>query len=534
LKPDLDVAGTGSMVADEICRVPRILGADEKLLIAGGESGAVVRRVGGVTLNHLGWARALGLRTGIFGKQADDPAGRFLRAAMDRLGIERQIELDGSASSRAQILVDERGGRAIYIARGATGELTPAEIDARHRPMIARARWITTEISQLPLATVLKVLELARGYGARTVLDVDVPLAAAVPALGTQAQLHAALGLADVIKPSRAALAGLIDGDDPERLARAVAQKFGAKVVALTAGEVGSVIWADERLVRAPAARVRALDTTGAGDAFLGGLLAGMVRGLDWEAAARLGNACGAACCERLGAFPEDPLRDRTRALELYSQLGGGSLDWEFPGELAIGGSEVDEFLSVAADEVAGAAARFDRRGCVAAAELILAAEAAGGRVHVTGIGKPEHLAHYAASLLASTGTPATFLHGTEAIHGSIGQLRPGDVLMAISNSGTTRELLDTVEAARAAGARIIAVTGNPESPLAELADVRLEARATREGGPLELAPRASILVQTLALAALSVELQSRRAFTRADYHARHPAGALGKRSGSD
>jgi arabinose-5-phosphate isomerase len=535
VKTDLDVAGTGSMVADEIQRVPRILGADEKLLLAsGGEAGALVRRVGGVTLNHLGWARVLGLRAGIFGKQSDDAAGRFLRAAMDRLGIERQIDLDGSASSRAQIFVDDHGGRAIYMARGATGELTPAEIDARHRPMIARARWLTTEVSQLPLATVLRVLELGRGYGARTVLDVDVPLADAVPALGTQAQLHAALGLADVIKPSRAALAGLIDGDDPAQLARAVAQKFGARVVALTAGEAGSVVWADEQLVRAPAARVRALDTTGAGDAFLGGLLAGMVRGLDWEAAARLGNACGAACCERLGAFPEDPVRDRERALELYRELGGGTLDWEFPADLAASRSELEEFLGIASDEVASAAARFDRRSCAAAAELILAAEAAGGRVHVTGIGKPEHLARYAASLLSSTGTPATFLHGTEATHGSIGQLRPGDVLIAISNSGTTRELLDTVAAARSAGARIIAVTGNPESPLAAGADARLEARARREGGPLDLAPRASMLVQTLVLAALSVELQSRRAFTRADYHARHPAGALGRRSGSD
>lgn len=194
--------------------------------------------------------------------------------------------------------------------------------------------------------------------------------------------------------------------------------------------------------------------------------------------------------------------------------------------------NELEAFLGVALAEVSAAVEHFDAKACAAAADLILAAEAAGGRVHVSGVGKPEHLAQFAASLFSSTGTPAYFLHATEATHGSVGQLRPGDVLIALSNSGTTRELLDTADAARGMGARLIAITGNRGSPLAQRAEVALEARVAREGGPLELAPRASILVQTLALCALSVELQSRRAFTRADYHARHPAGALGKRSG--
>lgn len=194
--------------------------------------------------------------------------------------------------------------------------------------------------------------------------------------------------------------------------------------------------------------------------------------------------------------------------------------------------SELAAFLEVARAEFAAAAERFDAKAFARAADLILTAEAEGGRVHVSGVGKPEHLAHFAASLLSSTGTPAYFLHATEATHGSVGQLRPGDVLIAISNSGTTRELLDAVEAACAVGARLIAITRANDSPLARRAEVALEARVAREGGPLDLAPRASILVQTLALCALSVELQARRAFTRADYHARHPAGALGKRSG--
>jgi arabinose-5-phosphate isomerase len=152
--------------------------------------------------------------------------------------------------------------------------------------------------------------------------------------------------------------------------------------------------------------------------------------------------------------------------------------------------------------------------------------------VHVTGIGKPEHVAHYAASLFASTGTPATFLHGTEVVHGSAGQVVAGDVVVAISNSGATRELLAAVEAVRRLGARIVAVTGNVASPLARAADVVLDAGVAREGGGLGFAPRASVAAELLVLAALSAALEEETGFTRSDYHARHPAGKLGEKSG--
>jgi arabinose-5-phosphate isomerase len=191
----------------------------------------------------------------------------------------------------------------------------------------------------------------------------------------------------------------------------------------------------------------------------------------------------------------------------------------------------VERFLEVAVHELSAVATRMDRAQLANAANLIRKVEARGGRVHVTGIGKPEHVAHYAASLLASTGTAATFLHGTEVTHGCLGQLRSGDLVIAISNSGRTPELIAAVEAMRRFGTRLVAVTGALDSPLARLADVVLEARVGEEGDPLGFAPRASVLAEVLVLAALSVELQVERGFTRADYHARHPAGALGEKS---
>lgn len=163
------------------------------------------------------------------------------------------------------------------------------------------------------------------------------------------------------------------------------------------------------------------------------------------------------------------------------------------------------------------------------AAELIEQAERAGGRVHVTGIGKPGHLAGYLASLLSSTGTPAYFLHGTEAVHGSCGQLREGDVVICISNSGETAEMKATVLAIKNNGCQIIGVSGNRESWLARESTVHLLAAVDCEGGPLNRAPRNSILAETLVLQELSVVLQADRAITPQEYVRRHPGGSLGK-----
>jgi D-arabinose 5-phosphate isomerase GutQ/sugar/nucleoside kinase (ribokinase family) len=528
-----DVAGTGSMVVDEIHLAKRIVAAEEKGLLRADASGRVVsRQVGGVTLNHLGWARVLGLRTAIFGKQADDPNGRFLRAGMERLGIRHHIDLGGSASSFAQIYVDPDGARAIYMARGATAELTAAEIDAKHRSLIENAAIVTTEISQVPLAAARRVLELARAAGATTVVDLDVPIGDAVPALGSEADLHAVLGLADVLKPSLSALDGIVAPGSARARARELAERTGAKLVALTLGAAGSLLWREGEVVISPAASVSVVDTTGAGDAYLGGLLAALRHGLDLENAARLGNACGAACCEQIGAFPDRASESRARVLELYASLGGSELHLApLTAEKSDASRALERFLEVAPRELASIATRLDRASIAAAAELVLAAESAGARVHVTGVGKPEHVARYAASLFASTGTPASFLHATEVAHGSLGQLRPGDVVIAISNSGATEELLRAVEELRRFGARIIAVTGRSDSLLARGADVVLEAAVSDEGDSLGLAPRASVLAETLVLAALSVQLQEAKGFTREDYAQRHPAGELGKKS---
>lgn len=125
---------------------------------------------------------------------------------------------------------------------------------------------------------------------------------------------------------------------------------------------------------------------------------------------------------------------------------------------------QVKEFLDIASGQVQKWIDSIDVDALSAAKKLILDAEANNNRVHVTGIGKPAHVAGYIASLLSSTGTPAYELHGTEAVHGSSGQVRPGDVVIAISNSGETMELKATVETLKRNGAKIISVTRSAES----------------------------------------------------------------------
>ena len=523
------------MVVDLFYRTPRIIQADQKILLDGGGDGAPVERaaVGGVVLNHLGWARVLGLRTGIFGKMGDDRHGAFLRAGMDALGIRHHLTLDGGASSFATIFVDAAGNRAIYMVRGATAELKPAEIRRRHGAFIRDAHIVTTEISQLPLATVIAILLFARANSIPTVLDVDIPPADACATLGGRAELERALKLATILKPAKAAARELA-GDairDPLKMAETLRARYGNRAVVITDGEHGCAISARGAAIRVPAFRVRQVDSTGAGDAFLGAMLAGLRGGLSWDAIGRLGNAAGAVCVTRMGAFPAG-LELRDEILRLYGDElpAAEGADESVPNgarPLDAAG-EVERFFDLSLAEMGALKRALDIRSLNRAVDLIRAAQTRGGRVHVTGVGKPEHVARYAASLLCSVGTMATFLHATETLHGSLGQVDPKDVVIAISNSGNTAEICAAARAIRDHGARLLAITGNNQSELARIADLVLHAPVENEGGVLGLAPRISVLAQVSVIAALSVALEAGRGLTLEEYGRWHRAGSLG------
>ena len=151
------------------------------------------------------------------------------------------------------------------------------------------------------------------------------------------------------------------------------------------------------------------------------------------------------------------------------------------------------------------------------------------GRVVVTGVGKSGHIGRKIAATLASTGTPAFFVHATEAVHGDLGMITADDVVLAISYSGRTEETLNIVPSIRQIGAKLIALTGRPNSLLAQHADVTLDIGVREEADPLGLAPTNSTTA-TLALGdALAIALSVDRGFTREDFGKFHPGGSLGR-----
>ncbi len=169
---------------------------------------------------------------------------------------------------------------------------------------------------------------------------------------------------------------------------------------------------------------------------------------------------------------------------------------------------------------------RIDER-FVLACELILACK---GRVVVVGMGKSGHIGRKIAATLASTGTPAFFVHPAEASHGDMGMITRDDVVLALSNSGTTSEIVTLLPLIKRLGLNLISMTGNPESVLAKAAVVNLDASVAVEACPLNLAPTSSTTVSLVLGDALAIALLEARGFTAEDFAFSHPGGALGRR----
>ena len=151
------------------------------------------------------------------------------------------------------------------------------------------------------------------------------------------------------------------------------------------------------------------------------------------------------------------------------------------------------------------------------------------GHLIVTGMGKSGHIGHKIAATLASTGTPAFFVHPAEASHGDLGMIRREDVLLALSNSGETEEVLRLLPVIKRLGIRLIAMTGRPGSTLARHADLHLDTSVDQEACPLGLAPTASTSAQLALGDALAVTLLEARGFTAEDFARSHPGGKLGR-----
>jgi arabinose-5-phosphate isomerase len=187
----------------------------------------------------------------------------------------------------------------------------------------------------------------------------------------------------------------------------------------------------------------------------------------------------------------------------------------------------VREILKIEAAAIARAAVNLSSRDVTRAIELLLSCK---GKVVVTGVGKSGVIAEKIAQTLTSTGTPAIFLHPSDALHGGLGVVAGDDIVIALSNSGETDELLAIMPSIRGRACKVISIIGNPDSTLGSQSEVTLDASVEKEACPLNLAPTASTAVALAIGDALAMALMETKGLTQDDFAINHPAGQLGKR----
>jgi fructokinase len=299
MPPKVDVVGIGSCAVDFFAIVPRLLGSEEKINATRMEIHA-----GGVTANMLTQVARLGTSTGWLGLIGDDENGRIIQKAftedgMDLSGVE---VVRGERSALTWIPVNPGGERCIYMFPNVTGKLSVLHVKNRFASHIKGAKHFHTEASQLPIVPLKEAMKIAKDAGVRIFFDMDVtPRFFAQMNLGKQEELCDALKLVDVLKPCKAAAREMTGVTDYNRMADQLLN-LGPKLVAITEGEDGCLIATKEKRVQVPAFRVNVVDTTGAGDAFMGGLSYGLLQGWDLERVGIFANACAALCCTKVGA----------------------------------------------------------------------------------------------------------------------------------------------------------------------------------------------------------------------------------------
>jgi sugar/nucleoside kinase (ribokinase family) len=295
----VDVVGIGSCTVDYFAIVPRLLGAEEKI-----NAERMEIHAGGVTANNLTQVARLGASTGWLGLIGDDENGRIIQKAftddgMDLSGIEI---VKGEHSSLTWIPVDSAGERCIYMFPNITGKISVYQVANHFAPHIKKAKHFHSEASQLPIAPVKEAMRIAKEASVRVIFDLDVsPSFFAQSNLGTQEELTASLRLVDVLKPCKAAARELTGETDYEKVADKLLN-LGPNLVAITMGTDGCLIASRKQKVRVPAFRPDVVDTTGAGDAFMGGLSYALLQGWDQQRVGIFANACAALCCTRVGA----------------------------------------------------------------------------------------------------------------------------------------------------------------------------------------------------------------------------------------
>ena len=328
------ILGAGSIVVDVLKRVPNFkIGDKTKIIEHNGSSKELI--AGGVTLNNIVWSRMLGVDAGVFGRIGGDEYGRFLLGEMDRYGVDHAnlSVIDGEEAAYTDFFLDQQPERTLFMFFGTTATTTPEFIREHCADAIAKADYVVSEISQLPLDTVLEIIRIAKAAGVPVAIDLDIaPSNSIMQFIGTAAQYEEIAREADILKPCDAAAAELVGTDDLEQAIQKIHAGFGThKLVAITAAGRGSVLYNGKDLHWEPVldlskAGRKLVDPCGAGDAYFGGLNAALnLFGFHAPLAdvGTVANATAALCCSAAGAFPVDPETPKAAIKELIAANRG-------------------------------------------------------------------------------------------------------------------------------------------------------------------------------------------------------------------
>lgn len=296
----MDVVALGALAVDYYAIVPKLPKEEEKTT-------ALQYKImpGGVAGNVLTQTARLGLRSGWIGKLGDDESGSILRHEFIGDGIDdsHAEEVPGKHSMFTWITVDTHGDRSIIMFPNVLAEFTAKDVHEKHTEYIRTSRVLQAEACVLPLSIMLAGLRIAKESGVMTVFDLDVaPSEIERSKLGTTAELREILSLTDVLVPCKRAAQELIGTDDFINQGSTLLQ-FGARIVAVTLGAKGCIVMDHTQQHLVPAVEAgKIVDTTGAGDAFHGGLIYALLNRMPLRQAGMFANACGAICCTQIGA----------------------------------------------------------------------------------------------------------------------------------------------------------------------------------------------------------------------------------------
>eukprot|EP01084_Bolivina_argentea_P058553 106920_1 len=474
------VIGCGSNVVDIFHKVESLPLGGQKGYFQNPTEPISAKLVGGVTLNHLSWARLLGTPTSLLALEGDDENGILIRNKLQELNIgTNTIDVSNNyCTSVSHIFLDSNGERCIMMAPGSTSTINKDIVNNIFYKHFENKNvcLFSTEISQVPLIGVIEMLNLSKKFNIPSIIDVDVPPSVAVTDanLGNMDQVYESIEKSTMIKPTLEAaieLLGInmteeeidnIDVNGLHDIAKELKARFkDSKFIAITNGKKGAVILNNHEIVDIkPLSGIKQIDSTGAGDAFFGGIIAGVYHyGIpqnvtELQRIGDIAKCTGAACVEVLGALPM--LDGENNSSGRLLDLNGGLLDMmeinPIPkiSEMEQKGLKLSPAMSSILTDCESLTELFNLDGFDIQIEGLVTEIERCKKIFVTGVGKSAIMAERMAASLSSIGYSAEYVNGNDWIHGDFGKLKlknknVKNLVISFSASGKTREVYDAM-----------------------------------------------------------------------------------------